>query len=440
MPRLSLRPYRLLALLVLALAGSAGAAEQAGVSAAVRGRVALARSSAAARPVASGEKIYLADALRSGDASGMQVLLLDETVFTLGANSEIVIDEFVYDPKRGQGRLDAEIVKGVFRFVSGRIAEQRPDDVELRLPSGTIGIRGTIVAGRVEDDGSALVVLLGPGRNANTQDRPGAVRVSAAGRHVDLVQANWATRIPGKGRAPTDPFPLALPDLDELSSALASGTTPPPPPRPERAAELARAAPVPGGEAPAEGSATRWSGQATALGSVFGQKLLSDAVQIASVKQADGIAGQAPIVDSVATVAQLSAISSGAAVYNRPGITFPNGGGFDFGFVVDFGQQQASFGMQNIVSPLLMMPPGNGITLNAIATSFASGNDGKALFSIPTSFGFGPVCNPCNVLVDAAVLNSGGQIAAELAAKVRVSAGANAVTADLGKIPGFFVP
>ena len=96
--------------------------------------------------------------------------------------------------------------------------------------------------------------------------------------------------------------------------------------------------------------------------------------------------------------------------------------------------------MQNIVSPLLSLPPGNGVTLNAVATNFASGNNGQAIFAIPASFGFGPVCQPCNVLVDAAVLNTGGQIAAEVAAKVSVSAGGNEVKANIGPIPGFFVP
>ena len=106
-------------LFVLAIAasvlptGSAGAgpAELAGVSAAVRGDVALSRAQGAARGVRSGEKIFLEDSLRSGSDSGMQVLLLDETVFTLGADSEIVIDEFVYDPATGRGKLDAEVVQ-----------------------------------------------------------------------------------------------------------------------------------------------------------------------------------------------------------------------------------------------------------------------------------------------------------------------------------------
>lgn len=434
-------------LFVLAIAasvlptGSAGAgpAELAGVSAAVRGDVALSRAQGAARGVRSGEKIFLEDSLRSGSDSGMQVLLLDETVFTLGADSEIVIDEFVYDPATGRGKLDAEVVQGVFRFVSGKIAKEKPEDVRLRVPSGTIGIRGTIVAGEVAPDGSALVVLLGPGRNANTQDRPGAVRVEAAGRSVDLVRPNWATRIPGPGQAPSDPFPMALPDLQQLSLALSPGAAAPPE---RRVAPRPGPAPEPGaGEGDPGPGATELSGQATASGGKFGTKLLSEVAKVANVKTLDGIAGQMPFSQSqIATVEQLAAITSGAAVYNRPGFSFAGGGGFDFGFVLDFGQQRASFGMQNITSPILMMPPGNGVALNAIATDFATGSNGQARFAIPASFAYGAVCNPCNVLVDADVLNNGGQIAAAIAAKVHVQGSGQSATADLGEIPGFFVP
>ncbi len=438
----SLRFAALSACAAMGFASASPAAELAGVSAAVRGSVELARAQEAARGVASGEKIYLADALRSGGDSGMQVLLLDETVFTLGPDSEIAIDEFVYDPKSRKGKLDAQIVRGVFRFVSGRIAKDRPDDVRLRLPTGTIGIRGTIVAGKVEDDGSAVIVLLGPGRNANGQDRVGAVRIESGGRTVDLVRANWATRLPAGGGPPSDPFQMKLPELVKIEGDLEAQ---PPAPKPRVQAKRNRprpqavlaAAPT---NAP---TATKISGQGTAVGAQFSKQILADVGQLTNVNQVDTVAGQLPFQGGVqiATIEQLNAINTGMAVYNQPGVSFASGGGFDFGFVLDFGQQLASFGMQNITSPVLGLFPGNGVVLNAVATDFAAGNGGNAIFAIPTSFNHSPSCLPCFVLVNADVLNVNGQVAAEIAAKVSVSQpGGPVLTGDLGRIPGFFVP
>ena len=51
--------------------------------------------------------MLLGDKLESADASRMQILLLDETVFTVGPNSQLVIDEFVYDPNTDTGKLTA---------------------------------------------------------------------------------------------------------------------------------------------------------------------------------------------------------------------------------------------------------------------------------------------------------------------------------------------
>lgn len=186
-----------------AIAGFAMAAsaqpQQAGVSAAVRGQVALARVSenVVGRQVQSGDPIFLGDAITSGKSSGLQIMLLDETVFTIGPNSEIAIDEFVYDPATDSGKISASIAKGAFRFITGKIARKRPEDMTVRLPTATIGIRGTIVAGVVRsapgEDPAAdeifqqlkkdlpgaenardFVVLLGPGDENNTNDKGGA--------------------------------------------------------------------------------------------------------------------------------------------------------------------------------------------------------------------------------------------------------------------------
>ncbi len=186
-----------------AIAGLAALAsaqpQQAGVSAAVRGQVALARASQSivGKKVQSGDPIFLGDSISSGKASGMQVMLLDETVFTIGPNSEISIDEFVYDPVTSAGKITASVAKGAFRFITGKIARKRPEDMTVKLPTATIGIRGTIVAGYVRSEGDDdsvgdklfeglkevspnaakardFVVLLGPGDENNTNDEGGA--------------------------------------------------------------------------------------------------------------------------------------------------------------------------------------------------------------------------------------------------------------------------
>ena len=51
----------------------------------------------------------------------MQVLLVDGSTFSVEPGSDLVIDKFVYDPKKGTGEITASFSKGVMRFVAGYI-------------------------------------------------------------------------------------------------------------------------------------------------------------------------------------------------------------------------------------------------------------------------------------------------------------------------------
>ncbi|RIL05207.1 MAG: hypothetical protein DCC71_11280 [Proteobacteria bacterium] len=217
--RLPIRSLLLLSCLFAALPASA--AEQAGVSAAVRGQVALTRAQIVGRQVVGGEPILLQDAIRSGTRSGMQILLLDETVFTIGPESELVIDEFVYDPKTHAGKLGAEITKGVFRFVSGKIAHEKPEDMNVQLPAGTLGVRGTMVAGRVDPARkSSRLVLLGEGPLNDTGAPAGAFVACNAGACVRVNRPGFGTSIDGPDAPPVAPFRFPREELDALTGAV----------------------------------------------------------------------------------------------------------------------------------------------------------------------------------------------------------------------------
>ena len=165
--------------LIALLPASLFAAEQTkiGVAAAVTGSV-KAGEGKKTRIIKSGMPVYLNERIRT-DASGtLQILLLDETVFKLGPGSDIVLDDFVYNPESSKGKISANITKGVFRFITGKIARKNPKDMNVKLAVGSIGIRGTIVAGTTGADGST-VILAGPGSKNNANEKAGAIFVSS---------------------------------------------------------------------------------------------------------------------------------------------------------------------------------------------------------------------------------------------------------------------
>lgn len=100
---------------------------QAGVAAAVKGEVkATTPPEKNAHLLKSGDKIFMGDKIETGADGQLQILLLDQTVFTLGSLSSITVDEFVYDP--GNAGDKAGMVKGVFRAVSGKVAQRKQED------------------------------------------------------------------------------------------------------------------------------------------------------------------------------------------------------------------------------------------------------------------------------------------------------------------------
>jgi FecR protein len=131
---------------------------QTGAAAAVSGDVFWSTHDGRKVPIKPGSPIFLGEHIITGPGGRLQVLLLDETVFTLGPDSDMVLDEFVYDPKTSAGKISAALVKGTFRFVSGKIKQyEKPPDRHLRIAVGCLGIRGTDFETIVRADGSGEI-------------------------------------------------------------------------------------------------------------------------------------------------------------------------------------------------------------------------------------------------------------------------------------------
>lgn len=91
------------------------------------------------------------DILRTGDDGRLGVTLLDNTVMSLGPNAEMVVDRYLFKPGEGELGLGVRLFKGTMQFISGVIAKLRPQAVEVRTTTGTIGVRGTRFLVRAED-------------------------------------------------------------------------------------------------------------------------------------------------------------------------------------------------------------------------------------------------------------------------------------------------
>lgn len=104
-----------------------------------------------------GTPIYQGDVVETNEDGAVNIMFIDQTTFAVSEDARLAIDEYVFDPATQSGTTNFSVLKGVFVFTSGLIGREDPDDVMIDTPSGSIGIRGTIIAGDV-DAGEITVI------------------------------------------------------------------------------------------------------------------------------------------------------------------------------------------------------------------------------------------------------------------------------------------
>ena len=92
----------------------------------------------------------------TGRFGSLVLEMMDSSRLTVGPNSEMVIDAFVYSPDQSGGEAAVALGKGMLRLVSGRIPSS---NIRLDTPVGVVGIRGTDVTLQTQPDGRVRVWL-----------------------------------------------------------------------------------------------------------------------------------------------------------------------------------------------------------------------------------------------------------------------------------------
>lgn len=106
-----------------------------------------------------GTPVYEGDIIETNSNGSVNIEFVDDTQFAIANNARLAIDEYVFDATTESGTSDFSVLRGLFVFTSGLIGRDDPDDVEIDTPMGSIGIRGTMIAGNV--DTGEITVLEG---------------------------------------------------------------------------------------------------------------------------------------------------------------------------------------------------------------------------------------------------------------------------------------
>ena len=404
-----------------AVAASVAAPLNIGIASAVRGAVKATAPGAAGRVVETGKPVYSHDKVTTGPEGKLQILLMDQTSFTIGANSEMELDEFVFDPATNAGKVSAKIIKGAFRFVTGKVARRDPSSMQVATPVGTIGIRGTMTAGSVSDT-EGTFVLLGPGPENNADEKSGGITVKNDKGSTDVDKDGWGVTVKA-GEAPSPAFELKPGQLEGILAGVGS---------------------TPKGDSKDDSAAGDSTDKSSGQGTADGKDTESDAFAVLDASQDDTsrFASQQFGAPTTATWDEVRGIPGGTGKYTGSGSYYNCTGGTcgtsvlgttTFAMNIDFGARTIGGGS----SAITMTSGGNGINSSSISSlSYASlGGDAKLDMTSAISAAAG---NFNGTTIE--LINSGGVTAGTASLDVRAVNTSFPSTTLGGPVTGTLVP
>ena len=151
--------------------------------------------------LSAGSEVYANETVRTGNLGRADLVLLDNTNFSVGPASEVRLDKFVYDPTGSSGKVVVQATRGAFRFVTG---SQDHRAYQVGTPWGTLGVRGTVVEGKVLPAVSkgmlpadeCVVKLNLPSGQASFTTLTGNVYPLVAGQTLCILQNGKARYLP----------------------------------------------------------------------------------------------------------------------------------------------------------------------------------------------------------------------------------------------------
>jgi hypothetical protein len=210
---------------VLVVAGASGplAQQRVGVSGAVNPEAISKPPGAAARRLVIGQEIVFNERITTQASGQTQLLFLDESTMTIGPNSDITIDQFVYDPKSGTGKLAMSATRGLLRYVGGKLSKEE-DAVTLRTSTATLAVRGGAFMAKIDRDGTTDAVFI-YGKGLTISGTAGGFQILTRPGYSSTTKAGGAPSSPAP--APAGQLAALTQQLDGRAGASGGATTVP---------------------------------------------------------------------------------------------------------------------------------------------------------------------------------------------------------------------
>jgi len=184
---------RILAVLLAtaALAPIAAAAQTVGTATAVNPSSESTPPGATTVTLSVGASIVHKERIHTSPTGTVQLRFVDKSTLSISPNSNILIDEYVYNPNAGTGHMTTTLVKGALRFVGGLLSHE--GDATITTPSAAVGIRG-----------GTATIMEGP-EGARIINHFGVITVQNGTATTVIRRPGFAVTVPGWDRPIGEP-------------------------------------------------------------------------------------------------------------------------------------------------------------------------------------------------------------------------------------------
>ena len=128
--------------ILLAFGVAVAAAQDAGQIKTSKGSAQIERSGQKL-PATVGQIVHQGDVIVTGADGSVGMTFRDNSLVSIGPDSVLAIDRFVFDSTTHQGNFDASLKQGTLAVVSGKLAKQSPEAMKFKTPAAILGVRGT---------------------------------------------------------------------------------------------------------------------------------------------------------------------------------------------------------------------------------------------------------------------------------------------------------
>ncbi|MFI5224259.1 MAG: FecR domain-containing protein, partial [Nitrospirales bacterium] len=149
-------------------------------------------------PVKLHDEVHFKDVIQTQDESRTKALFQDDSMLTVGENSRVEIDEYIYNPEKNVRQAVVKLMQGQVRALVSKVFKANGSRFEIHTPSAVAAARGTYFTVWAENGQSGIINIGEKGR----------VDFTSGGMTVAVDPGYFS--IAYEGQAPSAPLPHQL--------------------------------------------------------------------------------------------------------------------------------------------------------------------------------------------------------------------------------------